>query len=58
MQAAKSNQAMLRLRATTKDRLRTIATANRWKLAEAAEAAVEALERQPVRRPRRAKQTA
>ncbi len=39
-----NNQAMLRLRATTKDRLRKIADAKRWTLAEAAAVAVEALE--------------
>jgi hypothetical protein len=44
MQATKPNQAMLRLRATTKERLRKIARENRWTLSEGAQAAVEALE--------------
>jgi hypothetical protein len=51
-------QEMLRIRATTKERLRAQAQANRWTLAEAADAAVDALEKfnRAARRPSRRRQ--
>jgi hypothetical protein len=51
-------QEMLRVRANTKDRLRAIAKANRWTMAETAEVAVETLEKNDPRRQQRTARTA
>lgn len=51
-------QAMMRVRATTKARLRAFAAARRWKLTEAAEAAVDALEAAEKKDSRRKRETA